>query len=143
MTLNEYQQNSCLKIYEWGGRPGFNQNGYLITNDGQVIKFNQGFTIKSNFKEKEENTDVVAKMSPEGLSAFKKYLIDEEKIFTTEYQQPRIFDIGNTIEINIDGQKRKIENSSKNYLHSNKDEIFNKLSEEIKDIISLWGNNES
>jgi len=127
MTLKEYKENSFLNIYNTNSNY---INGYLITNDGQVIKYHQ------------DETTLITKLPSADLTAFKTYLIEEEKILDTEFPQPQTFNPSKIIKININGQKKDIINSSKEFTHNSQEEIYDRIYQEIKDIVSLWGNNQ-
>ena len=114
MNIKELERISFLEISSWSGlgpNPGF--GGYSITEDGQIFRFSSNFIPKD--EQSEENIEEVGKLSPEEVLAFKKYLIDEEKVFTTNYEEPMIFDAGTTVVVNIDSQKKEIKNESSSF----------------------------
>ena len=120
MNIKKERENALLDLSSWWGlhNPGY--MGIAVKQDGTLFKY------KSKLLSDDEMT-VIKTLSLNEIDRIKKVLIDEEKVFETTYNGPMVFDAGNTVRININENKKEIENESKSYSSDKEEKIYDRL----------------
>lgn len=154
--INELRSTAILDINRWGGlsdRPGI--YGTLVMSDGKVYNYENyhNFTIDADeimqkeldglsqeeraikirelFKgTKIANIEEVCNLSKDEVDKLIEYLVKEEKVFETKYEESSILDAGYYIIVNIEGKTITIKNNVSN------DETELKLYERVKKYLS-------
>ena len=154
--INELRNTAMLDINRWVGlsnKPGI--YGTLVMSDGKVCNYENyhNFTIDAAEKMQKEldglsqeeraiktrelfektkiaNIEEVCNLSKNEVDKLIRYLVDEEKVFETKYEENFILDVGYYITVNIEGKTITIKNNVSN------NETEPKLYERVKKYLS-------